>query len=121
MLVPGAPRERLTAGAFVPKDEHDPVAVLEAALRAVNAAEPAETKIRSAQKAGRISGRFAAELQAAALEAGVIDQSESALIDRARELRRRVIMVDDFPGDFGPTEIYQTTRPVTFEALRKTS
>ena len=119
MLVPGASRERLTAGAFVPKDESDPIAVLEAALRAVVAAEPVEAKLRSAQKAGEISGRFAAELQEAALKAGVIDESESALIDRARELRRKVIMVDDFPRDFGPTEIYQTTRPVTFEALRR--
>ena len=46
MLVPGASRERLTAGAFVPKDESDPIAVLEAALRAVVAAEPVEAKLR---------------------------------------------------------------------------
>ena len=26
-------------------------------------------------------------------------------------------MVDDFPKDLGKTEIYQTTEPVTFEAL----
>jgi hypothetical protein len=27
-------------------------------------------------------------------------------------------MVDDFPQDLGRTEITQTTKPVTFEALR---
>jgi hypothetical protein len=27
-------------------------------------------------------------------------------------------MVDDFPRDLGKSEIFQTTQPVTFEALR---
>jgi hypothetical protein len=40
-------------------------------------------------------------------------------MERAKTLRRRAIMVDDFPKDLGPTEIYQTTEPVTFEALRR--
>ena len=35
----------------------------------------------------------------------------------AHALRRKAIMVDDFPKDLGRTEIYQTTEPVTFEAL----
>jgi acyl-CoA dehydrogenase len=119
MLVPGPARNRLTAGVFVAKDENDPVAVLEAALRAVIAAEPVEAKIRAAQKMGAIDGRFAQELQDAAVRAGVISGDEAAIIDRARELRRKVIMVDDFPQDFGRTEFHQTTQPVTFEALRK--
>jgi hypothetical protein len=33
-------------------------------------------------------------------------------------LRRKAIMVDDFPKDFGQSEIHQSTEPVTFEALR---
>jgi hypothetical protein len=28
-------------------------------------------------------------------------------------------MVDDFPKDLGQTEVYQSTEPVTFEALRR--
>ena len=39
-------------------------------------------------------------------------------MERAKTLRRQVIMVDDFPKDLGKTEIYQTTQPVTFEELR---
>jgi hypothetical protein len=32
-----------------------------------------------------------------------------------------VIMVDDFPRDLGKSEIFQTTEPVTFEALQRKS
>ena len=42
-------------------------------------------------------------------------------IGKAATLRRKVIMVDDFPKDFGRSEMTQTTQPVTFEALRKTA
>ena len=49
---------------------------------------------------------------------GVITQEESAAMERAKALRRQVIMVDDFPKDLGRTEIHQTTQPVTHEALR---
>jgi hypothetical protein len=51
------------------------------------------------------------------LSKGVITPEEKAAVERAQTLRRRVIMVDDFPQDLGRTEIYQTTQPVSFEAL----
>jgi len=41
------------------------------------------------------------------------------LLQRASELRRKAIMVDDFPKDFGRSELYQTTQAVTFEALSR--
>jgi len=119
MLVPGPTRERLTAGTFVPRDENDPVAVLEAALRAVIAAEPVEAKIRAVAKTGAIGGRFPDKVRDAAVAMGVITKDEAGLLERAAELRRKVIMVDDFPKDLGRTEIYQTTQPVTFEALHE--
>ena len=50
---------------------------------------------------------------------GVITEAESGLLQRAAELRRKAIMVDDFPKDFGRTEVYQTTQAVTFEALAR--
>ena len=116
LLSPGAARDRLTAGMFISRDENDPIATLEAALGAVIAAEPVEQKIRTAQKSGALAaGRDAAR---AALEEGVITRAEAEILERAHGLRRRAIMVDDFPKDLGRTEIYQTTEPVTFEALR---
>ena len=118
LLEPGPARERLTAGVYIPQDENAPLAVLESALRAVIAAEPVEARLRAAAKAGAIGGKFADELAAQALAKGVISQSEAGILGRAKTLRRKVIMVDDFPQDLGKSEIVQSTQAVTYEALR---
>ena len=118
LMMPGTARERLTKGVFVPKNETEAVGALEAALVAVIAAEKVEAKIRAAVKAGTLQGR--ADTHAAkAVLAGVIGADEAAALDRAQQLRRRVIMVDDFPRDLGKTEIFQTTQAVTYEALQR--
>ena len=118
LMAPGPARERLTAGVFIPKNEDEAVGALEAALVAVIAAEPVEARIRAAAKAGTLQG--GSENQTiAALAAGVISAEEGRLIERAQQLRRRVIMVDDFPRDLGKTEIFQTTQAVSFEGLRR--
>src|SRR5690606_32986193 len=106
-------------GVFISADPNDPVRTLESALAAVIAAEPVEARLRQAQQAGRISRGHAPQMAAEALQAGVITQAEADLLQHAAELRRRVIMVDDFPKDFGKSEIHQTTQPVTFEALKR--
>ena len=117
LLEPTGARQRLTAGMFVSRDESDPVAGLESALLAVIAAEPVGTKIRKAREQGEIAGRFPEEIIEEALAKGVITAEEKVVMERARRLRRKAIMVDDFPQDLGRTEIYQTTQPVTTEAL----
>jgi len=118
LLQPGPARERLTAGVYIPRDPQEPVAALEAALRAVIAAEPIGAKIRAARERGMITARFADEIVEEALAKGVITQDDRNAMERAKLLRRQVIMVDDFPRDLGKTEIYQTTQPVTFGELR---
>jgi acyl-CoA dehydrogenase len=118
LLEPSPARERLTAGVFMPQDESDPIGALEAALHAVIATEPIGAKIRAARDEGVIAGRFPDEIMEEALNKGVVTLDEKAAMERARMLRRKVIMVDDFPQDLGRTEIYQTTQPVTFETLR---
>jgi acyl-CoA dehydrogenase len=118
LLQPGPARERLTAGVFIPKDPQEPIAALEAALRAVIAAEPIGAKIRKARESGSITASFADQIVDEAVAKGVITREEKAAMDRARTLRRQVIMVDDFPKDLGKSELYQTTQPVTFETLR---
>ena len=92
--------------------------MLEAALRAVIAAEPIGAKIRQARERGVIASDFADPMVEEARAKGVITQAEQEAMERAKLLRRHVIMVDDFPKDLGKTEIHQTTQPVTFEALR---
>jgi acyl-CoA dehydrogenase len=116
VLSPGAPRDRLTAGMFISTDENDPIQTLEAALTAVIAAEPIEQKIRAARKT---SAAFLEHDLSFAAAQGIISKGEADIVQRARALRRKAIMVDDFPKDLGRTEIYQTTQPVSFEALHK--
>jgi acyl-CoA dehydrogenase len=118
LLAPGTARSRLTAGVFIPRNPEEPVAVLEAALRAVIAAEPIGAKIRQARARGEIASPFADQMVEEAIAKGVITQAEKEAMEQAKALRRQVIMVDDFPKDLGKTEIHQTTQPVTFEALR---
>jgi acyl-CoA dehydrogenase len=119
MMTPGPTRERLTRGVFVSADESDPVRTLEDALVAAIAAEPVEAKLRRAQQDGRIARRYADQVATEGLRHGVITQDEFDLLQRAAKLRRQVIMVDDFPKDFGKSELHQTTQPVTFEALAR--
>ena len=118
LLQPGPARERLTAGVYIPTDPQEPIAALEAGLRAVIATEPIGAKIRVARERGVITSEFAEQIVDEAAAKGVISPEEKATMKRAKVLRRQVIMVDDFPQDLGKTEIYQTTQPVTFEELR---
>jgi hypothetical protein len=68
--------------------------------------------MRAAKKSGSLSsGAFAHEIELA-VALGVITHDEARVVEHARTLRRRAIMVDDFPKDLGRTEVYQTTQPV---------
>jgi acyl-CoA dehydrogenase len=118
LLAPGPARERLTRGVYIPKEESEAIAVLEAALRAVIAAEPIGARIRAARDKGLINARFPDEIVEEARAKGMITPEEKAAMERAKVLRRKAIMVDDFPKDLGKTEIHQSTEPVRFEALR---
>lgn len=119
MMTPGPSRERLTRGVFVSRDEQDAVRTLELALAAAVAAEPVEAKLRKAQLEGRIAKRYGDLLADEGLRHGVITQPEFDLLASLSALRRRAIMVDDFPKDFGRSELYQTTQPVRFDALKR--
>ena len=118
LLQPTPARVRLTTGVYIPADPDEPVAALESALRAVIAAEPVGAKIRKAREQGHLESQVADQMVEEALAKGLISRDETAAMDRARKLRRQVIMVDDFPRDLGKSEIYQSTQAVTFESLR---
>ena len=91
-LEPGAARDRLTAGMYLPKGE-DATAVLEAAFLATVACEPLDKRMRDGQKRGL------ADPQA------ILTAEEQAQWQRKEALRKQVIQVDDFPQDFGRSEI----------------
>ena len=100
MLAPGEARDRLTAGIYIPTSADEPLGVLEQALQCAVVSEAVETKLRAAVKAGRIPAQHDEKI-AAALKQRVITTTELELMGKMESLRRRVIMVDDFPPDFG--------------------
>jgi len=101
LLEPSATRDRLTAGIYIPVNEADPIGRLDIALQSVIAAEAIEAKIREAVKAERIAGKTTEESTAQAVREGIISAAEMEILAKAKALRREVIMVDDFPPDFG--------------------
>jgi acyl-CoA dehydrogenase len=101
MMEPSQARDRLTNNTFVWMDEADPVGRLELALEATPAGEIVEGKLRSAARAGIVSGLTdEARLEQAARQ-GVITPDEAAALRRFWKLRRDCIMVDDFPHEVG--------------------
>ena len=107
LLEPGAARDRLTEGVYVPRDEADPTGQLEAAFTAAVACEPIEKKLREAVRHGLLVPHPGTDTAIAAKEKGVISADELAQWQRQDRLRRGVIKVDDFPQDFGRAEIME--------------
>jgi acyl-CoA dehydrogenase len=101
VLAPGAARDRLTAGMYVPKGETDATGILEAAFLATVACEPIDEKLRKALKKGKMTARPGVDLGTLALEKNLITQEEFAQWQRKETLRKAAIKVDDFPQDFG--------------------
>jgi acyl-CoA dehydrogenase len=102
-LEPGAARDRLTAGMYLPKGE-DATGILEAAFLAAVACEPLEKKLREAHKKGLTDPD------------SVLTPEEISLWQRKEALRKEVIKVDDFPQDFGRAEIFQKLEKQTVTA-----
>jgi len=99
LITPGAARDRLTAGAYVPNREDDVVGRLEFAMHAVIKADPIEAKMREAVKAGKLPQRVLAERRAAAVAQGIITQAEHDHMVYTDRIKREVIKVDDFDHD----------------------
>jgi acyl-CoA dehydrogenase len=99
LIEPGAVRDRLTAGIYLPRREDDVIGRLEFAMEAAIKADPIEARIRAAQKEGRLPQRTLAERRDAAVKGGIITLAEFEQLARTDRLRREVIMVDDFPND----------------------
>ncbi len=115
LIAPSAARDRLTAETYLPMTEAESVGAIELALQATIAAEPADAKIRAAEKDGKFAGNPDAnvrDIAQAAFSLGVITTEEYALLKRRNHLRDIVIRVDDFPFDhFG----FHQSRPVEHE------
>ncbi len=96
ILGPTQARERLTAGSYIPSDEHDAVGALEAALASTLRCEPLQAELVDARKAGKLKALDEPGQIAEARAAGLITEAQAAQLERDYALRRKVIMVDDF-------------------------
>ncbi|MGE5097230.1 MAG: acyl-CoA dehydrogenase [Betaproteobacteria bacterium] len=105
LITPCAARDRLTAGAYVPRREDDVIGRLEFAMEAAVKAEPIEAKMRRAVRERKLEeGRTAADTRANALAEGIITQEEHEHLVYTERLRREVVKVDDFdPVTLGRT------------------
>ena len=99
LLTPGAARDRLTVGAYIPNDENDVVGRLEFAMAATIKADPIEARMRKAVKDGLLPQRTLAERRLAAVAQAIITQAEMEHLVYTDRLRREVIKVDDFEND----------------------
>jgi Domain of unknown function (DUF1974). len=101
LITPGAARDRLTAGAYVPRDENDVIGRLEFAMEAVMKAEAIEAKMRKATKEGLLTQRTVEERRAVALAQGIVTQADVEHLEYTDRLRREVVKVDDFEHELG--------------------
>ena len=108
LMQPGEVRDRLTAGMYVPETREDPIGALEAALYSTLECEPLQAKVEEARKErgpARVRGMTELERIADARAKGVLRPEEAALLERDYELRRKVVMVDDFAPEELPAGI----------------
>src|SRR3954462_12817066 len=112
-LTPGAARDRLTAGMYVPKGD-DATGRLEAAFVAAIACEPIDEKVRKAVKKGKVVPQPGADVGLLCKETNIISADEYAQWQKKEALRKSVIKVDDFPQDFGRAEIADQAQTKSF-------
>jgi len=96
LLQPGAARDRLTAGMYLPGDESSAVGALEAALHSTLACEPLQARLEEARKAGKLKALEELLRIAEARDKDIITAEQALQLERDYALRRVVIMVDDF-------------------------
>lgn len=96
LMQPGAARDRLTAGMYLPADENEALGALEAALASTLQCEPLQAKVEAARKQGKLKALEELPRIAEARDSGIVTAEEALLLERDYALRRKVIMVDDF-------------------------
>jgi acyl-CoA dehydrogenase len=96
MQTPGAQRERLTGGMYVPHEEGQALARLEQAFLAAVAADEVAKRIKVAIRERRLPRRPVPSLLEEALQEGIISAEDVALVEKAEALRNDAIQVDSF-------------------------
>jgi acyl-CoA dehydrogenase len=100
IMQPGALRDRLTEGVYIPADSSQAVAQLDDALEKSAAAEPVLRKLRGAMKAGTLPHGDPEMHIDGGVTAGIITDQEAAAIRAAITARKVVIRVDEFLPEY---------------------
>ena len=100
LLDDGKVRRDLTEEIYIPGPEDPGLGRLEATLRKVVAARPAEKKLADAVRARRLPRAGREELARKGLEAGIITEDELRLLREADTARDDLIQVDAFEPEF---------------------
>ncbi|MCC6592678.1 MAG: acyl-CoA dehydrogenase [Xanthomonadales bacterium] len=96
LMYPNEARDRLAEFCFLTPTAFNPIGQMNAALAAVIEAEPVERKVAKAIRAGTIGAPTADAQLIEAVQYGVIDEAELALLQRTRAEIAEIIAVDDF-------------------------
>jgi len=96
---PGAQRERLTEGIYIPTDTDEALGRLEHAFTLAVEGDAVAKTIYAAVKAGHLPKDRPEKLVAKAMEAGFITAAEAALVKQAEDARWDAIQVDAFDLD----------------------
>jgi acyl-CoA dehydrogenase len=100
LLSPSEARDRLTSGIFLPKNFHEPMGRLDAALEKTIVAEAIEEKLRSAVRTGKLMSGDEESLLREGTRIGVINEDEAKEVREAMAIRREALSVDDFAPDY---------------------
>ena len=99
LLSPSETRNRLTQGIYTSAAHGHPIGMMEEALPEIIAAEPLERRLLKAQRAGQLTDVNWQEQLQQALELGLITDSESAILENARQKTLEIIAVDEFESE----------------------
>jgi acyl-CoA dehydrogenase len=96
LQAPGATRDRILDGVYVPPTTDRPLGRLENALVLCTSADAITKRLREAVKDGRLPRSAGAKLVQLGAEAGVISAEEAEQVQRAEAARADAIAVDSF-------------------------
>lgn len=96
MQIPGAQRNRITAGVYLGEDQTRGIQRLEHALNQVAASRPIEAKIAQAIRAGKLARSPKATQLKRACDAGIISRKDVQQVIRTSQISLEAVQVDDF-------------------------
>jgi acyl-CoA dehydrogenase len=91
--------EELLAGCFRPQAEGDPVAALQRACDLLDETAPLRKTLHQATREGTVQAQAGRSVIEAAIEAGVLQETQGQQLSDAESARRAVIDVDAFDKD----------------------